>query len=68
MKKRIFSIAILTVGLLVASCGNKSANNAGGGESENTEVAENLPELKANYEVKTFTAGAPEGWSCYGRY
>lgn len=32
MKKRIFSIAILAVGLLVASCGNKSANNAGGGE------------------------------------
>ena len=66
MKKSIFSFAILAVGLLMASCGNKSANNAAGGESENTEVAENLPELKATYEVKTFTAGAPEGWNTMG--
>ena len=66
MKKSLFSLAVLAVGLLMASCGNKSANNAAGGESENTEVAENLPELKANYEVKTFTAGAPEGWNIMG--
>lgn len=39
MKKRLFSIAIVAAGLLVASCGNKSGNNAEAADS--TVVAEN---------------------------
>lgn len=66
MKKSMFSFAVLAVSICMMACGNKSANNAGGAEAENTEVAENLPELKANYEVKYFTAGAPEGWNVMG--
>lgn len=33
MKKVLFSIAIVAAGLLVASCGNKSAQNAEGADS-----------------------------------
>ena len=49
----------------MASCGNKSGNNAAGADS--TEVApemtvQNLPEVKTRFEQKTFTVSVPEGW------
>ena len=75
MKKSVFSITILTaVFCMMASCGNKSGNNAGGADS--TEVApeatpetapeataQNLPEVKTAFEQKTFTVSVPEGWN-----
>ena len=66
MKKSIFSIAILAASFcMMASCGNKSGNNAAGADS--TEVApevavQNLPEVKTSFEQKTFTVSVPEGW------
>lgn len=67
MKKSVISIAILAASFcMMASCGNKSGNNAAGADS--TEVApevtaQNLPEVKTSFEQKTFTVSVPEGWN-----
>lgn len=67
MKKTIFSIAILAVAIgMMASCGNKSGNNAAEADTKEaaTEVvAQNLPEVKTSFEQKTFTVSVPEGWN-----
>ena len=72
MKKCIFSIAILAASVcMMASCGNKSGNNAAGG-ADSTEVVneatpetavQSLPEVKTSFEQKTFTVSVPEGWN-----
>lgn len=55
---------------MMASCGNKSGNNAG--STDSTEVtpeavpevtAQSLPEVKTSFEQKTFTVSVPEGWN-----
>ena len=71
MKKSYFSIAILAASVcMMASCGNKSGNNAGGTDS--TEVVneaapetavQSLPEGKNSFEQKNFTVSVPEGWN-----
>lgn len=67
MKKSILSIAILAASFcMMASCGNKSGNNAAGADSTEVtpEVAvQNLPEVKTCFEQKTFTVSVPEGWN-----
>lgn len=75
MKKSVFSITILAAAFcMMASCGNKSGNNAG--DANSTEVApeatseaapetttQSLPEVKTSFEQKTFTVSVPEGWN-----
>lgn len=66
MNKNIFSIAILAASVcLMASCGNKSANNAGSSDSQEVaaETEQVLPEVKTSFEQKTFTVSVPEGWN-----
>jgi len=71
MKKSFFSIAILAASFcMMASCGNKSGNNAGGADSMEVvneaapETAiQSLPEVKTSFEQKTFTVSVPEGWN-----
>ena len=59
MKKVLFSIAIVAAGLLVASCGNKSAANADGADS--TAVADNqLPADFVHYESTCYAFDCPE--------
>ena len=59
MKKVLFSIAIAAAGLLVASCGNKSAANADGADS--TAVADNqLPADFVHYESTCYAFDCPE--------
>lgn len=61
MRKVLFSIAIVTAGLFVASCGNKSANNA---ESEDsTAVAEGLPAGFVHYDGGCYSFDCPEDLS-----
>lgn len=64
MRKQVLTIAMMAVALLVASCGNKSGNNASGADS--TQVAPKneakASEVKTTYEKKLFSVGAPEGW------
>ena len=64
MKKTLFSIAIVAAGLLVASCGNKSANaeatEANGDQTE--QAAEAAPaEEGAAAESENFTLTVPAG-------
>lgn len=64
MKKTLFSIAIVAAGLLVASCGNKSANaeatEASGNQTE--QAAEAAPaEEGATVECENFTLTVPAG-------
>ena len=69
MKKNYFSFAILAASFCVmASCGNKSADNAGGADStelasEAEEAVESLPVAKASFEQKNFIVSVPEGWN-----
>lgn len=71
MKKSVFSIAILSAAFcMMASCGNKSGNNAGSTDSTEAipeaaseAIAQNLPEVKTSFEQKTFTVSVPEGWN-----
>jgi hypothetical protein len=59
MKKVLFSIAIVAAGLLVASCGNKSAANGEGADS--TEVVEGqIPSDFVHYESACYTFDCPE--------
>lgn len=64
MKKVLFSIAIVAAGLLVASCGNKSAANGEGADS--TAVAEGLPEGFVHYEGGLYSFDCPEALSKSG--
>lgn len=63
MKKTLFSIAIVAAGLLVASCGNKSANaEATEASGDQTEQAEAAPaEEGATAECENFTLTVPAG-------
>lgn len=66
MKKTLFSIAIVAAGLLVASCGNKSANaQAEASDEQQTEEAapaEAAPaEAAATVESEFFTLAVPAG-------
>ena len=69
MKKNYFSFAILAASFCVmASCGSKSADNAGGADStelapEAEETVENLPATKTSFEQKNFIVSVPEGWN-----
>ena len=55
---------------MMASCGNKSGNQADGADSKEvaSETAsestiQNLPEMKTSFEQKYFTVSVPEGWN-----
>jgi hypothetical protein len=61
MKKTLFSIAIVAAGLLVASCGNKSANaQAEASDEQQTEEAAPA-EAAATVESEFFTLAVPAG-------
>ena len=70
MKKVFFSIAIVAVGLFVASCGNKNGNNAEAADSatvaeEATSTAVELEEEGVGPGILTtekFVVDVPEGW------
>jgi hypothetical protein len=71
MKKSFSLIAILAASFcMMASCGNKSGNNAGGADSAEVvneaapeTAVQSLPEVKTTFEQKTFTVSVPEGWN-----
>ena len=60
MKKVLFSIAIVAAGLLVASCGNKSAASAEGADSTAVEEGQ-LPADFVHYESACYAFDCPEG-------
>lgn len=68
MKKVFFSFVIVAAGLLVASCGNKSAKDASGVDSTVTEQAAGSKELKEGDKgpgivaTEKFSFDVPEGW------
>ena len=63
MKKQVLTIAIMAVGLLVVSCGNKTGNAAGGADSTAVVKADvKASDVKTTSEKKLFSVGAPEGW------